>query len=216
MRPGVERTIDRAIHAIVVLVLLVAADRPGSVVRRWVDEWRLEAVRKSYLETAWGDLSESNGSGVPTIVEFMDYECPYCRMIHDSIARAVSEGRVQVIYRHLPLPNHDRAEEAALVAICAEQTGDFPTAHDWLMRDDGWASGPRLMENEELLAFVTHPSGLESCLARGEATDRLALDIGFARELRLRGTPSFVGRYGVEEGVRTIDSLLTLTKSSRR
>lgn len=63
--------------------------------------------------------------GKATIVEFVDFECPFCRRQHERLGEILAdyEGRVHVVYKHLPLPMHRHAREAARYACCAEEQG---------------------------------------------------------------------------------------------
>ena len=60
-----------------------------------------------------------------TIVEFSDFECPFCARLHPTLKQIVeeSEGSVRWEYRHLPLPSHRNAELAALAGECVGRLG---------------------------------------------------------------------------------------------
>jgi len=61
-----------------------------------------------------------------TIVEFSDYECPFCARLHPTLKRLVDEssGKIAWEFRHLPLPNHSLAFPAAVISECvADELG---------------------------------------------------------------------------------------------
>src|SRR5262249_13818792 len=66
-----------------------------------------------------------------TVVEFADFECPYCRELTGTLNKVLAEygDKVQFTYRHLPLPNHKFAFKAAQAAVCADQQGRFWDYH---------------------------------------------------------------------------------------
>jgi protein-disulfide isomerase len=95
---------------------------PDSVL---VEEW------EKYLE---GGHSRGPATADVTILEFGDYECPFCARfagVADGILAAFP-GRVRFVYRHWPLPNHRFAYPAARAAECAAAQGKFWEVHDML------------------------------------------------------------------------------------
>jgi protein-disulfide isomerase len=75
-----------------------------------------EVIRDEIVRTPPGKL---------TVVDFVDFECPYCRMTHAALeplleARA---GQVRVVRRQVPLPMHPHAHDAARAACCGEEQG---------------------------------------------------------------------------------------------
>jgi protein-disulfide isomerase len=134
------------------------------------------------------------------IVEFIDYQCPYCRKAHAEIIPAVREqyaADVRVEIRQLPLEIHPAAAAAARAALAAGEQGKFGEFHDALFADDRQGS----------LGFSTFMSIAEELgldLERFERDfqtravgDLLAADVLLARRLGVHGTPGFFvnGRY---------------------
>jgi protein-disulfide isomerase len=70
-----------------------------------------------------------------TIVEFSDFECPFCRDAEPTLEAVVAAhpADVRLVYKEYPLPFHDRAMPAALAADCAGQQDKFWDMHDLLM-----------------------------------------------------------------------------------
>jgi len=69
-----------------------------------------------------------------TVVEFADFECPYCQMIHPDLTklRAETGDRVAFAFKDLPLPSHTHAQKAAEAAHCAGTQGKYWEFHDRL------------------------------------------------------------------------------------
>ncbi len=93
--------------------------------------------------TAGVDLPEvvarEQRPGVLTIVEFMDFECPFCRRLHEELAIVLDEygGRVRVVRKMTPLTNmHPHALDAALAWCCADEAGRGDAMADALVRSD--------------------------------------------------------------------------------
>jgi thiol-disulfide isomerase/thioredoxin len=74
-----------------------------------------------------------------TIVEFSDFECPYCGAAHPLLKETLREfeGKVRLAFKHYPLPSHPRAVPAALAAEAARMQGKFWEMHDLLFANRG-------------------------------------------------------------------------------
>lgn len=77
----------------------------------------------------WGSDSAS-----VTLIEYSDFECPYCARFADTIdqIKANYVGKVRIVYRHFPLSFHPGAQPAALASECAAEQGKFWEYHDEL------------------------------------------------------------------------------------
>src|SRR5262245_55991383 len=75
--------------------------------------------------------AEGPSTGEPaapvTIVEFSDYQCPYCGRAEPVVRRVLDEykGKVRLVYREYPLPMHDHAQKASEAALCAQDQGKY-------------------------------------------------------------------------------------------
>jgi protein-disulfide isomerase len=148
-----------------------------------------------------------------TVVEFTDYQCPYCRRFeaetwprlkHDW----VDTGKVRFIVRDLPLEIHSAARPAAEAAHCAGEQGRFWRMHDLLLGVHADLS-PQGIDGLARSAGVDL-SRLHACLAAHKYSADIARNIAEADRLQLNGTPSFVvGRVvgGVLTGERVSGAL---------
>ncbi len=81
----------------------------------------------------WG-----NKNAPITIVEFSDFQCPFCARAVPTIQRLKKEfgpEKIKIVFRHMPLPNHPRAFPASMAAQCAEDQGKFWEMHDMLFEN---------------------------------------------------------------------------------
>jgi protein-disulfide isomerase len=128
-----------------------------------------------------------------TIVEFSDFQCPYCRRagaILDELLERYPDD-VRVVYRHMPLESiHPRARPAAVASLCAEQQGLFWEFHDAVF------AGPNPLEDADLLQLATgigaDLEAFDACRASGSHEARVDADVAAARELGITGTPAFL------------------------
>jgi protein-disulfide isomerase len=142
------------------------------------------------------------------LVEFTDYQCPFCKRAHDDWMPAlrkkyVESGKLRVVSRNFPLNFHVNAEPAARAALCAHQQQQF-----WPMYDKLFSLAPELYATNFLKAAVElklDPQAFTACLetkAVAAQIERDKLDAGTAG---ITGTPSFVlGRAAGEKVTGTL------------
>lgn len=130
-----------------------------------------------------------------TIVEFIDYECPYCQHFATETwpklkAAYVDTGKVRFVARDFPLPKHGRARAAAVAAACARAQGRFWEMHDALLTDGGGLTA----EDFDRLAtrLGLDPDRFTACSADARQGERLDQQVAGARAFGVTGTPSFL------------------------
>ena len=114
-----------------------------------------------------------------------------------------------IAYRHYPLPIHPTAEDAARAAVCAELQGRFPEMHRHLYQTQAWITDTAWLKHAAA-AGIPDLAAFGVCLRAPETTDRLARDKAFALDLGVRGTPAFVWRGGVWQGMMSDSALLSI------
>jgi len=128
-----------------------------------------------------------------TIIEFSDYECPYCRKWHVEVWPRLLEAypdQIRLIYRDFPLTNiHANATPAAAAANCANE------------QDKYWEFSELLFSGKQSLAppgYQTYAEEIEldmvlfnECLDSGRQNDEIMADFEFAASLGISSTPTF-------------------------
>jgi protein-disulfide isomerase len=127
-----------------------------------------------------------------TIVEFSDFECPYCAQVKPTIAQLndAYPGQIRQVFKHLPLPMHAHARLAAEASLCAGDQGRFWELHDWM-----FANQQRLDRDAIVGAGVALDLDAErftSCVDQRTYASAVARDIAAAQALGINGTPAFV------------------------
>jgi protein-disulfide isomerase len=124
------------------------------------------------------------------IIEFADYECPYCQKVNDDLRRLREQfgDQVSLVYKDFPLPMHSLAERAAEAARCAGVQGKFWEYHDSLF-DTKKLHTTEL--KEEARAMKLDTDRFNKCLDSGEQSAVVKKDSQEAQRLGLQGTPSF-------------------------
>jgi protein-disulfide isomerase len=125
------------------------------------------------------------------IIEFADYECPYCERIDPELKKLQEEfvGKVAVAFKDFPLPMHAQAEKAAEAARCAAEQGNFWDFHDLLF--DGHKKLELAQLKEDARTLKLDAARFDKCLDAGEQAAAVRKDFAQGRRLGLTGTPSF-------------------------
>ena len=129
-----------------------------------------------------------------TLVEFSDYECPFCKKAHKTVDELMRRypGKLRVVFKHQPLPFHKRALPAALFAMEARaQRGDKGF---WEATQLIFAASPRL-EDEDLLDIARqmklNEARVKAALAKETHKAAIESDGDLADDVGARGTPTF-------------------------
>ena len=128
-----------------------------------------------------------------TIVEFADFECPFCGRFHSSFvaAKQVFGDRLALVFFHFPLMMHRFARPAAKAAECAQAQGRFAEYHDLLYaKQDSLGLKPWLAFARD--AGVRDTSAFQRCLADTTAMVRVAEDLALGNRIGVEGTPTIV------------------------
>jgi len=151
--------------------------------------------------------------GQATIVEYVDFECPFCRRLDAVLAPILAKhpGQVRVVRRHVPLTKiHPHADSAARAAVCADAQGKADAMADALFR-----ALPITLtdEGEEALAaqLGLDAAAFHACLGDPATLRRIALDGGEFDAIGGEGVPLlFIGRERLEglQDEATLDAAL--------
>lgn len=127
-----------------------------------------------------------------TIVEFSDYQCPYCRRWHDEVYEtllAAYPGQIKFVYKHLPLDSiHPEAIPAAEAAMCAGEQDAFWQFHEKLFGGESLGNQIYVQYAQDLgLDMQT----FRACVSDRKYQQAVETDTNFAVDLGIRSTPTF-------------------------
>jgi protein-disulfide isomerase len=160
--------------------------------------------------------SKGPADAAVTIVEFSDFQCPFCTralpILEEVIQRYPDD--VRLVYRHLPLDSiHPRARPAAEASLCADDQGQFWAYHDVLFENN------KALGDDDLRAIAVDLSldvdAWSQCMSEKKFATKVEADLEAGRSAGITGTPAFVingllltGARPVEDFVAVIDSEL--------
>jgi protein-disulfide isomerase len=127
-----------------------------------------------------------------TIVEFSDYQCPFCRRAEPTVEEVLKryEGKIRFVYRHFPLDRiHPQARGASEAAACADKQGKFWEYHAALFEENAQFDRPSLDALAEQLGLDT--AAFASCLEEGATKQLVENDVQAGTAAGVTGTPAF-------------------------
>jgi len=155
-----------------------------------------------------------------TIIEFSDYQCPFCQKAEDVVDQVMKTyaDKVRLVYRDYPLPFHPNARPASEAAACANAQGKFWEYHAKLFHGDG-------LEPEKLKTYADQVGldrkKFDDCLEKKPFKAEIDKDVKDGEKAGVNGTPAFFingrmlsGAQPFEKFKEVIDDeLATATKS---
>ena len=142
------------------------------------------------VETA-GSASRGPDNAPVTIVEFSEFQCPFCRRVAPTVREieARYRGRVRLVFRHFPLARHKEAPKAAEAAECAREQGRFWEMHDVLFENAERLSVADLKQHARTAGV--EGAAFDACLDSGRHEARVRKDLADAQSYGASGTPMF-------------------------
>lgn len=127
------------------------------------------------------------------IVEFSDFQCPFCKRFQDETAKqllAAYPDKIRFVYRHLPLTSiHPEAFPSAEASMCANEQNAFWEYHDKIFENQDKLGRELYMQIANDLNLDT--TAFEDCLNTGKYKDLVQQDSDFALNLGVQSTPTF-------------------------
>jgi len=137
-----------------------------------------------------------------TIIEFSDFQCPFCARFYSQTLPLIYEeyiepGKVKLVFRDYPIQSiHPNAVPAAVASECANEQGKFKEMHDMLFEKQNEWNNQETADALSLFSQYATKIQLEqerfdSCLISGEYIDEIKKDFDDGRDYGVSGTPGF-------------------------
>jgi protein-disulfide isomerase/copper chaperone CopZ len=126
-----------------------------------------------------------------TLVEFSDFECPFCGRHFPTLNKILSDyqGKVRLVYKHFPLGFHPNAQKAAEASECASEQGKFWEYHDKIFENQ--ASGLSLDKFKQWVKELgLNSSKFNDCLDSGKYAQKVQADYQEGVQKGVNGTPA--------------------------
>jgi len=184
-----------AVDIVVTVLIMVAASLV--IWRHFVPAGRSQA--RDRIQDATGTMPAElavnvRGTGQVALVEFADFECPFCgrhaRDVAPEIQKAfIDTDVVRQVFLNFPLENHRQAEPAGAAAVCAGNQGRFWEMHDALFQNQAALQQADLIERAREIGLDL--AVFSRCIEAGDARPVIERHKGAARSLGVESTPVF-------------------------
>lgn len=168
-----------------------------------------QAAQVKAAEKVEGDFTDDDAvlgdkDAPVTIVEFSDYQCPYCKRFSLDTLPSIKEnyidtGKVKLVFRDYPLGFHQGAMPAAIATECAREQGDdgtFYEFHDMIWESDTVFTGTVDDIRENLISMAgemgLNEGDFRECLESEKYKDEALADMADGQAVGVSGTPGFL------------------------
>lgn len=146
-------------------------------------------------------------SATVTIVEFSDFQCPFCKKASDTVHKVYKKygGKVKVAFKHFPLPFHNNARKAAEASFCAKEQGNekFWKLHDVMFGDQAKLGVEDLKATAKKVGL--NSADFEKCLDSGKFAAKVDQNIKEGKDVGVKSTPTFFVNGKLVSGAQPIE-----------
>lgn len=140
------------------------------------------------------DYFKGNLDAPVIIVEFSDFQCPFCAAFYQNTLPKIEEnyiktGKVKFVFRDFPLPSHVNAQKAAEAAECAGEQNKFWEMHNMIFDNQEKIGIADLKQNAKFLGI--NVAAFDGCLDSGKYADEVKKDLNDGSVAGVSGTPTF-------------------------
>lgn len=194
----IQTSFDRASSTLgeVLVALKQAAPAPAPTAAAPARAGRPDPGRRYSVKTSG---APSKGAKQPkiTLVEFSDFQCPFCSRVTPTLAQIEKEygDRIEIVFKHLPLRIHPKAPAAHAAAEAAHRQGKFWEMHDLIFANQREMSPEKYEEYAAQIGL--NVERFKKDTASSDVKKRVDSDAAEAASLGITGTPAFLvnGRY---------------------
>jgi len=187
----------------------------------YVKDLRTQATLQIVLAPPVADVditdAEVHGSkdAPVTLLEFADYECPYCQKANPLLVKLKEEygDKLTIAYKDFPLPMHKRAQKASEAGRCAGEQGKFWEYHDLLYATHQLDIND-LKKHAQTLKL--DEAKFNQCLDSGAEAETVKKNLEEAKSLGLSGTPSFFANHHFFSGAVEYSTLREMVEQQLR
>lgn len=151
-----------------------------------------------------------------TIVEFSEFQCPFCSRVNPALEQVRQKygDKVRIVFRHFPLPFHQNAQKASEASLCALDQGKFWELHDAMFANQNALAVEQLKEKAVQLGLDA--AKFNSCLDSGQKAEAIAVDKRDGEKAGVTGTPGMFINGRFVNGAVPLETLATIIDDELR
>lgn len=211
-----SRYLERTVNATLVVCCLTVTSlsvkqqffRPKPPLPARPDKFAVSRALPSGVFLGDAGLRIGPDSAPLTIVEFADFECPFCAVASAEFKemRAKYPEAIAIRFRHLPIPGHVNAWPAALAAECAGEQGAFENFY-YEVYEEFQNLSKRKLRNIAAKSGVQDLEEFDRCIESERYRANIARDTAMARQVGVVGTPTWVIGDSVFGGIPAVPQI---------
>jgi len=182
---------SKLLTAVLVIAVIIASFWLGTM---WDNKAQggVQAGKTAAVSKAGADPAKGPQDAKVKIVEYSDFQCPFCGRVVQTIRQIEEEygDKVQITFRNFPLSFHQFAQKAAEAGECANLQGRFWEMHDMMFAHQN------ALRTEDLKSYAKQlgldQEKFDSCLDNGEMKAEVERDFQDGTAAGVRGTPAFI------------------------
>jgi protein-disulfide isomerase len=176
-------------------------------------EMKMEPIR---VEVAATGPAKGPANAPVTIVEFSDFQCPFCSRLTPTLKQVEEKygNKVRVVFRQFPLPMHQNAQKAAEASLCALDQGKFWELHDAMFGNQAELGVDQLKAKAASLGL--NADKFNKCLDSGEKAATIQADVKAGSAAGVNGTPAMFINGRFINGAVPIDQITTVIDDELR
>ncbi|HEY2290231.1 MAG TPA: thioredoxin domain-containing protein [Thermoanaerobaculia bacterium] len=176
-------------------------------------DMKMEPIR---VEVAATGPAKGPANAPVTIVEFSDFQCPFCSRLTPTLAEVEKKygNKVRLVFRQYPLPFHQNAQKAAEASLCAADQGKFWELHDAMFGNQAELGVDQLKAKAASLGL--NADKFNKCLDSGEKNEAIQADIKAGSAAGVNGTPAMFINGRFINGAVPIDNITTVIDDELR
>ena len=179
---------------------------------------RFMSTFRETINTPYPGAEEGNPNGDITLVEFSDFQCPYCKKGHGTIkALIAADPNIRVVYRELPILDREPStlsQDTARAALAAANQGRYVAFRDAIFGLAGRLTQERLVETVRALDLDERQLAADSRSA--EVTEAINTNMQLAGNLNINGTPAYVVEGELISGAASLETLMGVIAQARQ
>ncbi len=143
------------------------------------------------VQVAQNDPTKGPATAPITLVEFSEFQCPFCQRVGPAIQQVLATygDKVRLVFRDYPLPFHDNAQSASEAAQCAHEQGQFWAYHDKLFQNQQALAADKLKQYATEIGLDA--AAFTACFDSGRFRAAVQEDAAHGQAVGVSGTPAF-------------------------
>ena len=171
-------------------------------------------VVDNWEELIPADEREKGSISKAYLIEFFDYECPYCNVV-DTVLDSIQskyDAKIKIVRYHFPLNMHPSAYKAAIAAECARDQGMFESYHKELMKNQYRLSSIDF-NDIAILIGIKDLNKFQMCIDNEEPAGVISRNVQLAKRIGVNGTPTLIINNKMISGVIEVDEIDRIIKN---